>query len=253
MGGLRYLTGYKDRPPVRSGLSIGDTLAGLNGAVGALLRRHCTGTERAVVKWLDLFHTRGGTGVTESLVSEYDGAGHIRERSGPLLLGIAPSNAYPTADGDTVIIGANQDSVFARLTEVAGSTGSFLRRAVSQPSRTRRESRVLDLIISDRTRIRDRPRRWCKSSRRRRPAGLTYRAKEMLCGSALRRSRAIVRVEDARLGHIAMQNVFPRLSESPGRVIHTGPELARTPMKYSKNGSATTRNGSNSFDKDSIV
>lgn len=113
MGGLREISGYPDRPPVRMGISLGDTLAGQNGFQGALLalqHRNSTGDGQMV----DASIYESVLSVMESLVSEYDGGGHIRQRSGSILPGIAPSNAYPTQDGGTIIIGANQDSQIGR-------------------------------------------------------------------------------------------------------------------------------------------
>ena len=119
MGGLRHISGHPDRPPVRMGVSLGDTLAGIHGAMGALLAleaRHRTGRGQVV----DSAIYEAVLAVTESLVAEYDQSGHVRERSGGSLPGIAPSNAYPTADGREVVIGANQDTVFGRLCEGMG-------------------------------------------------------------------------------------------------------------------------------------
>jgi len=119
IGGFRHISGYPDRPAVRVGLSLGDTLAGMNGAIGALLalqERHRTGKGQVV----DSSIYESVLTVMESLVSDYDQGGHIRGRYGSSLPGIAPSNAYPIGDGKEMIIGANQDTVYRRLCEVMG-------------------------------------------------------------------------------------------------------------------------------------
>ena len=118
MGGLRALTGYPDLPPIRVGISIGDSLTGIFGALGAvaaLEARHRTGRGQVV----DASIFESVLAVTESLVVEWCARGTERKRTGPTLPGIAPSNVYPTRDGQ-LLIAANQDSVFARLVDVMG-------------------------------------------------------------------------------------------------------------------------------------
>ncbi len=113
MGGLRYIVGEPDRPPSRVGISIGDSLAAVHACMGtlaALHHRDRTGAGQVV----DAAIYESVLNMMESLVTEYDQLGHVRERSGPILPRIAPSNVYPTRDG-IVMIGANQDTVFARL------------------------------------------------------------------------------------------------------------------------------------------
>ncbi len=115
MGGLRYITGYPDRPPVRPNLSVGDTLASLHGVIGALLAlRSGKGQVVDVALYESVFN------VTESLLPEYDAQGEIRERSGSTLPGIAPSNLYPCSDGSYVLIAGNADSLYRRLMSAIG-------------------------------------------------------------------------------------------------------------------------------------
>ena len=119
MGGLRYIVGEPDRPPSRVGISIGDSLAAVHacmGALAALHHRERSGAGQVV----DAAIYESVLGMMESLVTEFDQLGHVRERSGPILPRIAPSNVYPTRDG-IVMIGANQDTVFARLCEAMQS------------------------------------------------------------------------------------------------------------------------------------
>src|SRR5687767_7093961 len=110
MGGLRYITGFPDRPPVRPNLSVGDTLASLHAVIGTLLAlRSGKGQVVDVALYESVFN------VTESLLPEFDAQGAIRERSGSTLPGIAPSNLYPCSDGSYVLIAGNADSLFNRL------------------------------------------------------------------------------------------------------------------------------------------
>jgi formyl-CoA transferase len=119
IGGLRYLIGYPDRAPVRTGVSIGDTLASLYGVIGALMAlRHAEATGDGQV--VDVSLVESVLAVTESLIPEYGADGTIRERTGSSLPGIAPSNTYTTRDGRYLVLAANGDSIFNRLMHAIG-------------------------------------------------------------------------------------------------------------------------------------
>jgi len=119
IGGLRYLIGYPDRAPVRTGVSIGDTLASLYGVIGSLMAlRHAEATGEGQV--VDVSLVEAVLAVTESLIPEYGADGTIRERSGSSLPGIAPSNTYTTRDGRYLVLAANGDSIFNRLMHAIG-------------------------------------------------------------------------------------------------------------------------------------
>ncbi|MDA8664629.1 CoA transferase [Litoricolaceae bacterium] len=119
IGGLRYLIGYPDRAPVRTGVSIGDTLASLYGVIGSLMAlRHAEATGEGQV--VDVSLVESVLAVTESLIPEYGADGTIRERTGSSLPGIAPSNTYTTRDGRYLVLAANGDSIFNRLMHAIG-------------------------------------------------------------------------------------------------------------------------------------
>ncbi len=114
MGGMRYLTGYPDRAPVRVGISIGDSLAAMYGAMGALMalhHRHKTGKGQMV----DVALYEAVFSMMESMLPEFGMTGFVRERTGASLPGIVPSNTYLCGDGQYVVIGANGDSIFKRM------------------------------------------------------------------------------------------------------------------------------------------
>ena len=109
--GLRHMNGFPGGPPPRLALSLGDSLAGMfaaQGALAALYRRTVTGEGQIV----DAALTESCLAVQESTIPDYDVGGVVRGPSGTRLEGIAPSNIYPTADGSWVVIAANQDTVF---------------------------------------------------------------------------------------------------------------------------------------------
>src|SRR5262245_12231924 len=122
MGGLRYVTGYPDRPPPRVGISLGDHLASLHAVIGALmaLYRRDAGRDGGAGQVVDVALYEAVFNVMECLVPEYDRFGYVRERSGSAIPGIAPSNTYPCADDKYVVIGANSDSLYVRLMETVG-------------------------------------------------------------------------------------------------------------------------------------
>lgn len=225
MGGLRYVSGFPDRPPVRTGISLGDSLAGLHGALGAMMAlQHRNNTGRGQVVDASIFESV--LNMMEGLVAEYDRGGHIRERSGSTLPGIAPSNAYPARDGRDVVIGANQDSVFQRLCVDMGRP-ELAEDPRYSTHRARGENMdELDGIISAWTATVDADDLVARMAACGVPAGLAYRAPDMLADPHFAAREAIVRMSDPKLGEIAMQNVFPRLSESPGTIVSTGPALS---------------------------
>ncbi|MFS3130221.1 CaiB/BaiF CoA transferase family protein [Nocardioides sp. Bht2] len=119
MGGLRALMGFSDRPPVRAGISLGDSTAALfavSGAMAALNERHRTGKGQEV----DVALYESVFALTESLVADWEVGGISKRRAGSTLPGVAPSNVYSTKDGVEVLIAANSDSLFGRLAEAMG-------------------------------------------------------------------------------------------------------------------------------------
>jgi len=120
MDGLRYVTGFPDRPPVKPGISIGDSIAALWAAFGALtaLRHREVGGGRGQVVDVALYESVFA--MMESLMPEFDVFGFVRERTGNVMPGITPSNTHTTRDGKHLIIGANADPIFRRLMRAIG-------------------------------------------------------------------------------------------------------------------------------------
>lgn len=120
MGGLRYITGFADRPPVRTGISIGDSIAALFGVIGALMalrEREVRGGKGQIV---DVALYEAVFAMMESMVPEFDVMGFVRERSGNIMPGITPSSIHTCADGQAVQIGANGDAIFQRFMRAIG-------------------------------------------------------------------------------------------------------------------------------------
>jgi formyl-CoA transferase len=223
MGGLRAITGEPDRPPARAGVSIGDSLAATHAVMGVLMALHVRErTGRGQV--IDAAIYESVLAMMENLVTEYDLTGYVRERSGAVLPGIAPSNVYPTADG-MILIGGNGDTVFARLCEAMGEPAlKDDPRYVSHASRGVHQTE-LDARIAA----------WSKGftsadllallERSGVPCGRVFSAPDMLEDPQYAAREAIVAVDHPVFGQVRMQNVFPKLSETPGAVKWPGPGL----------------------------
>ncbi|WP_104201945.1 CaiB/BaiF CoA transferase family protein [Billgrantia saliphila] len=224
MGGLRYVSGYPDRPPVRVGISLGDTLAGLHAALGAMMALHQRARSgRGQIVDSSIFESV--LAMMESLVPEYARAGKVRERSGSFLPKIAPSNAYPARDSRDVVIGANQDTVFRRLCKAMGQP-TLADHPDYATHRARGEhQQSIDELIAAWTRQHDAQQVVDILAEAGVPAGLVYRAPDMLADPHFRARESIVEVPDRDGRPLPMQNVFPQLSSTPGRVRRVGPAL----------------------------
>jgi len=222
MGGLRYCIGDPTTPPSRAGISIGDTLAATYGCLGGLMalhHRHVTGKGQVV----DSAIYESVFAMMESLISEYDKTGFIRERTGSILPNVAPSNIYKAKDG-SFLIAANQDTVFRRLCEAMGhpELGEDERYA-THGARGERQTE-LDEMINEWTKTKTVKELEQLMDKNGVPAGLMYRAPEMLEDAHFKARNAIVEVADKHLGTIKMQNTFPKLSSTPGKVNWSGPD-----------------------------
>ena len=120
MGGLRYVTGFPDRPPVKTGISIGDSIAALWGALGALMALRHKEVNGGAGQVVDVALYEAVFAMMESLVPEFDVFGFVRERTGNIMPGITPSNTHTTKDGRHITIGANGDAIFRRLMTAMG-------------------------------------------------------------------------------------------------------------------------------------
>jgi formyl-CoA transferase len=222
MGGWRAIVGDPDRPPSRMGVSIGDTLAatyGCMGALAALRHRELTGEGQVV----DSALYEAVLQVMESLIPDYSVGGYVRERSGSILPGIAPSNVYQCADGE-YLIGANQDSVFARLCAAMGRP-ELARdaRFVDHISRGTHQGE-LDGLINDWTRTLTVEAVEALMVEHGIPAGRVYKPADIIADPHVQAREAVVDVDHPRWRSLKMQSVFPRLSKSPGAIRSIAPQ-----------------------------
>ena len=224
MGGIRYVTGEPDRPPSRAGVSLGDSLAATYAALGTLVALHQrdrSGRGQVV----DSAIYEAVLAMMESLVPEWQVAGYQRERTGAVLPNVSPSNVYPTADGETILIAANQDTVFKRLAAAMGRPELAEDERYATHGARGASMEELDELIARWTAEHPAAELLALLEEHGVPAGRIYRARDMLEDPHFAARESIVRVPHPQFGELAMQNVFPRLSETPGRVRHPGPEL----------------------------
>ena len=224
MGGLRHLTGEPGRVPVRVGVSIGDTLAALHGAIGvlaALYHRKVNGGQGQVI---DVALHEAVFNVMESLIPEYSAFGAVRDAAGSALPGIAPSNAYQCADG-YVLVAGNGDSIFRRLMDTIGRPD--LSSAPDLQSNAGRVARVqeLDAAIGEWTRTRPMAEVLAVLGAAKVPAGKVYTAKD-IHEDPHYRARDMILPQRTRDGHtVDVPGIVPKLSGTPGSIRSSAPRL----------------------------
>jgi len=224
MGGLRYVVGDPSTQPSRMGISIGDELAAMHACMGALMAIHArerTGQGQVV----DSAIYEAVLNMMESLVTEFDVAGYVRERTGAILPNVSPSNVFDTADNKLLLIAANQDTVFNRLADVMGKPELAKDDRYSTHAARGENMTELDKLINE----------WTKTIPLKEleqllndngvPCGLIYRAADMIDDEHFKAREAIVDVPHPEFGSMKMQNVAPKLSDTPGSIRHAGPEL----------------------------
>ena len=225
MGGLRYITGFEDRPPVRTGISIGDSIAALWGVIGALMalrHREVNGGQGQVV---DVALYEAIFAMMESMVPEFDVFGFIRERTGNIMPGITPSSIHTSLDGKHVQIGANGDAIFKRFMQVIGREDLANDPVLaSNDGRDTRRDELYGVID-----------RWVASlpletvleqlSVAQVPASRIFSAEDMFSDPQFlaREMFLHARLPDGK--DFKMPGIVPKLSDTPGSADWVGPEL----------------------------
>lgn len=229
MGGIRHVSGFPDRPPVRIGISIGDSIAALHGVIGALMalrHRDATGgRERGEGQMIDVALYEAVFNLMESTVPEYDHAGVVRARTGGALPGIVPSNTYTCADGEAIVVAGNGDAIFRRLMLAIDRTD-----LADDPALARNDGRVprvaeIDAAIQH----------WCSTrsidealavlAAADVPVSRIYSVADMFRDEQFAARGMIERVPLPGGGTLAVPAVSPKLSATPGGTRWLGPRL----------------------------
>ena len=225
MGGLRYVTGHPDRPPVRVGVSIGDSIAALHGVIGAMMALHHRNMNGGRGQYVDVALYEAVFNMMESVLPEYGMFGFVRERSGASLPGIVPSNTYVTRDDKYVVIGANADSIFKRMMNAIGRPDM-----ANDPSLAHNDGRVarteeIEKVIGDWVATNDLDRVLAILEKADVPSGKIYDIAD-IANDAHYAAREMIRSHRLKDGQsVKLPGVVPRLSETPGDTKWVGPAL----------------------------
>jgi crotonobetainyl-CoA:carnitine CoA-transferase CaiB-like acyl-CoA transferase len=227
MGGIRYTTGTPGSPPARVGVSLGDSLASMHAVMGALMSLLRVRTGQGDGQVVDVSLAESVFNVMESLVPEYDMLGHVRERSGGALPGIAPSNTYPTADGAYVVIAGNSDPIFKRLMQTIGRADLAEDPEFVHNDGRAAQSDMLDGAISA----------WSSAlpiddvlkalEAAEVPAGRIYNVADIVADPHYQARGMILDADLPGGATVKMPGIVPKLSDTPGSVNWQGPALGQ--------------------------
>ena len=226
-GGLSYLAGYPDRPPVTPGsATIPDYLAGLYGALGimfALRARDITGRGQ----FIDIGLYEPVFRILDELAAAYHSRGYVRERMGPGTVNVVPHSHYPTKDGKWIAIACTSDKIFARLAKLLGEPSLAGDGKWGKVKDRDRDRAAVDAWVT----------RWTQEQPLAElielcngfevPCGPVNSIAEIFADPHYRARENIAFVKDPRVGEIAMPNVCPRLSDTPGAIAWLGPRLGQ--------------------------
>lgn len=239
MAGLRYITGHPNEIPVRAGVSLGDTIAGLHGALGVLLALYERDARGGEGQMIDVALYESIFNLTESLLPEYSVFGAIRQPAGGALPGIAPSNAYRCGDGQYVLIAGNGDSIFKRLMTLIGR--SDLGDDPSLAQNDGRAKRVVEIDAAINT--------WTATLgldevlkgliQAQVPSGKIYTAKDIAEDPHYQARGVIQTVESADGLKVQVPGIIPKLSQNPGAIRHRAPTLGEHTDQIMKSAGLT--------------
>lgn len=225
MGGLRYTSGYPDRPPVRVGVSLGDSLAALYGVIGALLALYHRKVNGGKGQYIDVALYEAVFGIMESLLPEYSMFRFIRERSGASLPGISPSNTYPCKDGHYVIIAGNADSIFKRLMHAIGRSDLAEDPRLAKNEGRAQHSQLIDDAIAEWTMQHELPHVLEVLEKASVPSGKIYTAADIYEDPHFRARDMILPIPLPDGTVVDFPGIVPKLSETPGITKWLGPTL----------------------------
>ena len=225
MGGIRHITGYPDRAPVRVGVSLGDAIAAMYGAIGALMALHHRNANGGNGQVVDVALYEAVFSLMESMLPEFGMSGFIRERTGGTLPGIVPSNSYLTKDGKYVVIGGNGDSIFKRFMHAIGRGDMANDPAIANNAGRFAQTEKIEKVIGD----------WCAGhdlahvlkvlSEAEVPSGSIYNIQDIV-RDVHYQARDMIQQHKLGDGHeISLPGIVPKLTETPGETKWLGPKL----------------------------
>ena len=225
MGGIRYVTGYPDRAPVRVGLSLGDAIAAMYGAIGALMALHHRNVNGGNGQVVDVALYEAVFSLMESMLPEFGMTGYVRERTGSSLPGIVPSNSYTTKDGKYVVIGGNGDSIFKRFMHAIGRSDMANDPAFANNAGRVARTGDIEKVIAD----------WCAAHELAHvlrvleeadvPSGSIYSIQDIV-RDVHYQARDMIQTHTLSDGQdISLPGIVPKLTDTPGETKWLGPKL----------------------------
>jgi crotonobetainyl-CoA:carnitine CoA-transferase CaiB-like acyl-CoA transferase len=227
MGGIRYTTGEAGGVPARVGVSLGDSLASLHAVMGALMSVLRVKMGNGDGQVVDVSLVESVFNLMESLVPEYDLLGHVRERSGGALPGIAPSNTYPTRDGSYVVIAGNSNPIYKRLMHAIGRADMAEDPQFAQNDGRAAQEKLIDAAIAGWTSAHTIDEVLAVLERAEVPAGRIYSVKDIVADPHYQARGMLLDTELPDGVHVKMPGIVPKLSETPGEVRWQGPTLGQ--------------------------
>jgi crotonobetainyl-CoA:carnitine CoA-transferase CaiB-like acyl-CoA transferase len=226
IGGLRYLTGYPDRPPVRVGIAIGDLVAGMYAVIGTLMALHVRDKDAEKRgQLIDVALYESVFSLLEGMLPEYVLTGVVRERSGSTLPGVAPSNTYECKDGKHVVIGGNSDSIFQRLMKTIGREDIANDPRYSNNQGRAENVEFIDSVIESWTKKHTLEEVLTMLDDALVPAGPIYSIKDIVNDVQYKERDMLlpVKLEDGK--ECLFPGIVPKLSDTPGEMKWIGPKL----------------------------
>jgi crotonobetainyl-CoA:carnitine CoA-transferase CaiB-like acyl-CoA transferase len=225
MGGIRYLTGYPGMAPTRMGISLGDSVAGMYAVIGILMALYHRDVQHGGGQEVDVALYEAVFSLMESMVPEYDQKQVIRERTGSVLSGIAPSNVYPTRDGKYAVIAANGDAIVQRLLKVMGRDDLLDDERFANNAARVTHMEFIDALISQWSSALDLDTCLDLLNENGIPAGPIYSIEDIFRDAQYQARDMILDVAHPDFGTLKVPGIVPKLSKTPGGVQWLGPRL----------------------------
>lgn len=227
MGGLRYLSGEPGRPPVRVGVSIGDTLSGLHGVIGVMMALRHREQQGGLGQEVDVALYESVFNMMESLLPEYSKFGAVRQPSGASMPGIVPTNAYLCKDGRYALIAGNGDSIYKRLMESIGRPDLAADPALANNVGRAANVDIIDQAISDFTLQHDLDAILDLMNKAGVPAGKSYDAADIANDPHYQAREMILEAKLPDGSSVAVPGIVPKLSATPGQINREAPTLGQ--------------------------
>jgi crotonobetainyl-CoA:carnitine CoA-transferase CaiB-like acyl-CoA transferase len=232
IGGLRYLTdhpqGTSDLPPVRVGVSLGDSVAGLYAAIGVLAQLLGRAENKsASCHVVDVALTESVLSLMEDMLPAYGALGQIKKPTGARISTAAPTSAYPTRDGRWLLIAANSDLLFGRLMALIGRDDFASDPELSTNSGRVAQADRLDAAIAEWTRQHDANDAARIVAEADIPSTLIYTAAEIVADPQFQARGMIRKVTDAEQGTVLHPGIVPHLPDCPGAIRFAGQNLGQ--------------------------